>query len=115
MVIQTQSLHFDADIKLLSFVDRKVGKLDTFYDRILHADAVLRLEKTGQVQDKIAEIKLNLPGTVLVAKQTCKSFEEAVDLAVESLRRQLLRHKEKNHIKLAAATVQHATAPMSET
>jgi putative sigma-54 modulation protein len=105
MVIQTQSLHFDADTKLLSFVDRKVGKLDTFFDRILHADVVLRLEKTGQVQDKIAEIKLNLPGTVLMAKQTCKSFEEAVGLASESLRRQLVRHKGKNRIAALPAAI----------
>jgi len=104
MVIQTQSLHFDADTKLLSFVERKVGKLDTFFDRILHADVVLRLEKTGQVQDKIAEVKLSMPGTVLVAKQTCKSFEESVDLAVESLRRQLMRHKDKNRPAGALAT-----------
>lgn len=96
MVIQTQSLHFDADQKLLSFVDRKVSKLDTFFDRIIHADVILRLEKTAQVQDKIAEIKLSLPGAVLVAKHTCKTFEESLDLAVESLRRQLMRHKEKS-------------------
>lgn len=95
MVIKTQSVHFDADTKLLSFIDRKVSKLDTFFDRIIHADVVLKLEKTGQIQDKVAEVKLNLPGSTLIAKQSCKSFEESVDVAVDSLRRQLIRYKEK--------------------
>ena len=96
MMIQTQSVHFDADQKLLDFIDRKVSKLETFFDRVVRADVILRLEKTGQVQDKIAEIKMQVPGSVIVAKETSKKFEEAVDLATDALRRQLIRYKEKS-------------------
>lgn len=95
MEIQIQSVHFDADAKLLEFIDKKLQKLGTFYDRIISADVILRLEKTGQVQDKIAELKLNVPGSVLIAKETCKTFEEAIDAGSEALKRQIIKYKEK--------------------
>lgn len=95
MRIQTQSLHFDADSKLLEFINKKVNKLGQFFDRIIDAEVTLKLERTGQVQDKIAEIKLNVPGQVLVAKDKSKTFEGSVDTAVSTLKRQLIKHKEK--------------------
>jgi putative sigma-54 modulation protein len=98
MEIRTQAVNFDADTKLIEFIDRKLGKLDTFYDNIVSTDVFLKLEKTGQVQDKIVEIKLKVPGSTLVAKETSKSFEESIDLSASSLRRQLLKYKDKKNV-----------------
>ena len=95
MKVHTQSVHFDADAKLLDFIDKKVGKLQTFFDRIIKADVFLRLEKTGQVQDKIAEVKIHVPGSVLIAKETSKTFEASIDNSVAALKRQLIKRKEK--------------------
>lgn len=95
MKIQTQSVHFDADVKLLEFIEKKVGKLQTFFDKIIDAEVFLRLEKNGQVQDKIAEIKLNVPGSVLIAKESTKTFESSIDNSVAALKRQLIKRKEK--------------------
>lgn len=95
MEVQVQSVHFDADTKLLEFIDKKLEKLAVFYDRIISADVILRLEKNGQIQDKVAEVKLNVPGSVLIAKETCKTFEEAIDANVEALKRQIIKYKEK--------------------
>ena len=95
MRVQTQSVHFVADTKLLQFIEKKVNKLANYYERIIDADVILRLEKTGQVQDKIAEIKLQVPGDVMLAKQTSKTFEGSVDAAVTVLKRQLIKRKEK--------------------
>lgn len=95
MKIQTQSIHFDADVKLTDFIEQKLGKLERFYDQIIMADVMLRLENNGQVRDKVAEIKLKVPGSVLIAKETEKSFEAAVDASVEALRRQIIKHKER--------------------
>jgi putative sigma-54 modulation protein len=95
MKIQTQSIHFDADIKLTDFIEQKLEKLERFYDHIIMADVILRLESNGQVRDKVVEIKLKVPGTVLIAKETEKSFEAAVDSSVEALRRQIIKHKER--------------------
>ena len=95
MEISKQAVNFNADVKLLEFIDKKLEKLETFYDKIVSASVVLKLEKTGQVQDKIAEIKLNVPGATLVSKECCKSFEESIDLGTTAMRRQLIKYKEK--------------------
>lgn len=95
MEINKQAINFDADAKLLEFIDRKIAKLQTFYGKIVSADVSLKLEKTGQIQDKIAEIKVNVPGSTLMVKETSKTFEESVDLGANSLRRQLIKYKNK--------------------
>ena len=93
MEITKQAINFDADSKLMEFIDKKLSKLETFYDSIQSTEVLLKLEKTGQVQDKVAEIKVKVPGYTLVAKETSKSFEKSVDLGAASLRRQLLKYK----------------------
>ncbi len=95
MDIQIHSVHFTADKKLIEFVNEKVGKLDLFFDNIIASEVFLRLDKSQEGENKIAEIKILIPGKELFAKKQCKSFEEAADLAVEALRKQVSKHKEK--------------------
>jgi putative sigma-54 modulation protein len=95
MKLQMQSIHFDADIKLLDFIQKKVDKLETFFDRIIDGEVFLKLDKNDSNENKIVEIKLNIPGKQLFAKEQAASFEAATDQAVEGLRRQLKKHKEK--------------------
>jgi integrase/recombinase XerC len=94
MKIQMHSLKFDADEKLLDFIQKKLDKLDTFYDRIIDAEVYLRLNNEG-IDNKTVEVKLNIPGSQLFTKEDSKSFEEATDMAVKSLTRRLKKHKEK--------------------
>ena len=93
MQVQVQSIHFDADIKLIQFIEEKLGKLSTFHDRIIKGEVFLRLDKSDVNENKIAEIKLSIPGNDLFAKKQSKSFEEATDEAVEALRRQIEKHR----------------------
>lgn len=95
MKLQMSSLKFDADTALLDFIQKKADKLDTFYDRIIDGEVNLKVNKSEQKENKIVEMKLNVPGTTLFASQQSKSFEEATDLTVEALRRQIKKHKEK--------------------
>lgn len=95
MELRVHSIHFDADTKLLDFISRKIEKLTTFNDKLMSGEVFLRLEKADNHLNKVAEIKLNVPGTELFAKKQCASFEEATDLAVDALRRQIKKHKEK--------------------
>lgn len=95
MKVHTESIQFKADKKLVEFIDRKVGKLEQFFDRIVHVEVKLRLENSGQVKDKVAEIRLEVPGQTLFAKEMTKTFEQSVDEAVDNLRRQLAKYKEK--------------------
>lgn len=90
-----QSIHFNADQKLVNFVEGKVDKLSQFYDHIIDSEVYLKVDKSALSENKIAEIKLAIPGKELFAKKQCKTFEEATDLAVEALRRQIRKHKGK--------------------
>lgn len=92
MKLQVQSIHFNADVKLINFIQRKVDKLQTFYDRMVDGEVFLRLNNEG-VENKTVEIKLNMPGTQLFAVEKAKSFEAATDLATEALRNQLKKFK----------------------
>lgn len=89
------SIRFDADEKLLSFIQKKTDKLDKFFDRIIDAEVFMRLDKDNNMENKIIEIKLNIPKNQLFAKERAKSFEEASDMAVEALKKQIVKHKEK--------------------
>lgn len=94
MKLQVQSIHFNADVKLIDFIQRKVDKLQTFYDRMVDGEVFLRLNNEG-IENKTVEIKLNMPGTQLFAIEKAKSFEAAADMATEALRRQLRKFKTK--------------------
>ncbi|HPX04500.1 MAG TPA: ribosome-associated translation inhibitor RaiA [Tenuifilaceae bacterium] len=95
MNVKIQSIKFDADKKLIDFINSKVNKLDRFYDNILSAEVFLRLENSQDLENKIAEIRLDIPGNDLFAERKCKTFEEAIDECVDALKRQVDKHKEK--------------------
>lgn len=95
MKINIQSVHFDADKKLLDFIELKIGKLSSHYDNIIESEVTLRLDKATNNENKIAEVRLNVRGNDLFAKKQCKTFEEATDLCVEALKTQVEKHKEK--------------------
>ena len=92
------AVHFDADVKLTDFIQKRADKLETFYDRIIDGDVIMRLEPDDNRENKVVEIKLNIPGEQLFAEKKAGSFEAAADEAVEALRRQLKKHKEKHFV-----------------
>ena len=96
MKIRVQSIHFDADTELLEFIQEKVSKLSQFYDGIIGGEVFLKLDKNDNMQNKIAEIKLLIPGNDLFASRQCKTFEEAVDVSVDALKKQVQKHKERH-------------------
>ena len=95
MKIRVQSIHFDADSKLLQFIQWKVDKLLQFYDHIIGGEVFLKIDKSSDNKNKIVQIKIELPGNHILAKEQCHTFEEATDLCMETLSRQIKRHKEK--------------------
>jgi putative sigma-54 modulation protein len=94
MKLQVHSIHFDADQKLIGFIEQKVNKLETFYDRLVSGEVFLRINNEG-IENKTVEIKLKVPGSELFAKEHARSFEAAADMATEALRSQLNRFKTK--------------------
>jgi len=94
MKLQVHSIHFDADRKLINFIQKKIDKLETFYDRLVDGEVFLRLNNEG-IENKTVEIKVRVPGNQLFAIEKARSFEAAADLAADALRMQLKKFKTK--------------------
>ncbi|TGE27224.1 ribosome hibernation-promoting factor, HPF/YfiA family [Hymenobacter metallicola] len=95
MKVQMHSVHFDADQKLLDFIQKRLDKLETFYDRVTEGEVILKLNNKDGIDNKTVEIKLFVPGTTLFSQEDAPSFEAAADAAADNLRRQITKHKEK--------------------
>jgi putative sigma-54 modulation protein len=95
MTLKIQSVHFDADKKLLDFVEERINKLKHLHEGIISNDVTLRLDKSSDADNKVAEIKLHIAGHDLFAKKQSKTFEEAFDATVDALKVQIIKHKEK--------------------
>ncbi len=96
MNVNIQTVHFDADDKLVEYVTRKLEKLNTFHDKILKVDVFLKLDNVVHtIKDKVVEIKVHVPRHDFFAKVSTKSFEESFDDALESMVSQIKRKKEK--------------------
>jgi putative sigma-54 modulation protein len=95
MKLQMHSIHFDADRRLVEFIQKRANKLETFYDRIIDGEVFLRIDKNNSNSNKMVEIKVNIPDTQLFAKEKGSTFETATDMAVDALRKQLQKHKDK--------------------
>jgi len=98
MKVNTQSVNFNADIKLIEFIQKRMDKLEVFYHRIINCDVYLKVENTSIKENKIVEIKIHVPKDTFVVKKQCKSFEEAIDSACDSLERKLTRKKQKHRV-----------------
>jgi putative sigma-54 modulation protein len=101
MKLKVHSIHFDADQKLVNYIQKKINKLETFYDRLVDGEVFLRLNNEG-IENKTVEIKLNAPGTQLFAIEKARSFEAATDLATDALRMQIKKFKAKIRNKKGA-------------
>jgi putative sigma-54 modulation protein len=96
MNVNIQTVHFDADNKLVEHINQKMGKLNTFHDRIIKVDVFLKLDNiVHKIKDKIAEIRIQIPRHQLFVKSTSKSFEQSFDDAFESIVNQIKRRKQK--------------------
>ena len=96
MNVNIQTVHFDADSKLISYVEKKITKLSQFHDSITKVDVYLKLDNiVHNIKDKVVEIKVIIPRHEFFVKHSCKSFEESFDAALESIITQIKRQKEK--------------------
>lgn len=96
MNVNIQTVHFNADDKLIEYVNKKVEKLNTFHDRITKIDVYLKLDNVVHtIKDKIAEIRVHIPRHDFFVKASSKSFEESFDSALESMVNQIKKQKQK--------------------
>lgn len=96
MNVKIQSVHFDADSKLIGYVTKKLEKLEVFNGRIVQVSVFLKLDNVVHtIKDKIAEIRVHIPRHNFFVKSTSKSFEESFDDALETMISQLKKNKER--------------------
>ena len=99
MDIKIKAIHFDASEKLEAFVEKKVSKLEQFYDGIIMVDVALKVIKPETVKNKCVGIRIKIKSGDCFAEKICDTFEEAIDTAVDALEKQLLKYKEKSKVK----------------
>lgn len=94
-MVNVHAVNFNVDAKLVAFIQERMDKLDKYYDKVVSADVFLKVEKTSEKENKIAELKILVPGDDFIVKKQCKTFEEAIEQCAESVERLLLKRKEK--------------------
>ena len=95
MKVSVDAVNFTVDKRLVDFIQERLDKLEKYYDKVVSADVFLKVEKTSEKENKIVEVKINVPGDEFLVKKQCKTFEEALELSAESLQRMLVKRKEK--------------------
>ena len=95
MTVHVQSVNFKADGKLITFINERLAKTTQFYDRAISTAVFLKVDNNHNRENKIVEMRMSVPGSDIVVTKERKSFEEAADIAVDVLIRQLKKRKEK--------------------
>lgn len=99
MNVTISAIKFKADQKLEAFITEKIEKLTKLHDGIIGSEVTLKLDNTDKPENKIVEIRVKIKGNDALASKTAKSFEEATDMAIEALKKQLVKSKEKERTK----------------
>ncbi|MGN0035823.1 MAG: ribosome hibernation-promoting factor, HPF/YfiA family [Bacteroidaceae bacterium] len=99
MEVRIQSIHFDATEALQAFIQKKVAKLEKYYDDIKLVEVSLKVVKPETAENKEAGIKVTVPNGEFYAEKVKDSFEEAIDEDVDALSKQLVKFKEKQRGK----------------
>lgn len=95
MKVTIQSVNFTAAEQLREFIQLKLDKLDHYYDHVTDSQVYLKVEKDNEHGNKHIEIKVNVPGHILIATEDAGTFEAATDLCMDKLKHQLIKYKEK--------------------
>jgi putative sigma-54 modulation protein len=101
MKINIKAVSFKTDLILEDFIKNKIEKTAHLFDGVIGSEVILKIDKKQAVKNKITEIRFEIPGMDLFAKKQANTFEEATDLSIEALRKQLLKHKDKLRKKRA--------------
>ena len=97
MKITVQSPHFTVSYMLNKYVTDKVNKLATYNSRILRCEVCLKLDKSDTDLNKVCEIKVIAPEKNLFASTKGLTFEEAVNLTVNAIEKQITKRKTKRN------------------
>lgn len=94
MKITVQSRGLTPHASLEEYLQKKLSKLSTFYDKIIDCQVILKVENHTEKENKTAEIILAIPGDDIIVKKTGSSFEESLDLCYDTAKKLLIKKKE---------------------
>ena len=95
MKVNVHAVNFTVDKKLVDFVQERMGKLEKYYDKVVSVDVFLKVEKTSDKENKIAEVKINVPGDDFLVKKQCKTFDKQLSFQQNPWRECWLKGKKK--------------------
>lgn len=94
MEVRIKDIHFDATTKLEEFINKKAQKLARRYEDVTAMDVTLKVVKPETANNKEVGVKLTIPNTDgFFASKVADTFEEAFDLSLDALERQLEKLK----------------------
>lgn len=86
--------HFTASKRLQDYAEESVAKLDKYFDAIHECNVIASPHENPETPQQV-EISLRIPGTTLIVKEAAESYESAILKSIDNLKRQLIKHKEK--------------------
>lgn len=96
MDVRIQAIHFEVSDRLVDFINKKADKLARRFNSITDIDVTLKVVKPETSMNKEVVVRAAAPeADELVANKVADTFEEAYDLALEALERQLEKYKDK--------------------
>ena len=98
MKINIQTVHFSMNSNLQKYIEKRLSKLNLYYNRIVSVDLYLNLDNHNDQTNKSVELRINIPGDDVVVGKKSESFEKSLDMAASSAERMLKRRKEKSRI-----------------
>ncbi|MFV0304834.1 MAG: ribosome hibernation-promoting factor, HPF/YfiA family [Moheibacter sp.] len=99
MTINLQTVNFNAKEGLEEYVESKLNKLEQFYDKIIGAQVYMHVENVSEKENKFLEVRLEVPGDDIIVKKSGQSFEECIDLSVDTLKKLIIKKKEKTAVR----------------
>ncbi len=95
MEVRIQAINFDATEKLIAFINKKAERLQRHFPAVSDVEVKLTVIKPESAMNKEVVITAFQPQGDVVGNKVADSFEEAVDLSLEAMERQLEKLKDK--------------------
>lgn len=95
MEVMVNAVKFRADDRLVEFIEKKMKKVETLLPQAMKAEVTLKVDKDRSELNKIGEVRITVSGDELFASKQCDTFEEAIDLSLDALKKQIEKFKER--------------------
>lgn len=95
MQIKMRGKNIELTDAIKDYVEKKIGGLDKFYDKIILADVMVGKESNHHLKGEffVCECNLDVPGNNVVVSKNEKDLYKAIDKVRDHLEEELKKHK----------------------